>query len=313
MLVFFLRRVLSGVFLLFVISTLTFAMVYSTGSDIARTILGDYASAEQVALKAQELGLDRPLIEQYTSWLGGAVTGDFGRSWFTSEPVVQAVTGRLPLTMSVVLIVIVLSAAISTALGLAAAVRRGGVDRFVQVLAVLGYAVPGFIVAIVLVTLLAIRNPIFPATGFVRLSDSPTGWAMSLALPVTALVLSTVASTAQQIRSSLIDVLRRDYVRTLRSRGLGEREILLRHVLRSASPPALTVLSLQFVGLLGGTVIVEQVFALPGIGYLAVQSTSRGDLPVILGVVIFTVVMVILVNLVIDVAVGWLNPKARVA
>lgn len=313
MLVFFLRRVLSGVFLLFVISTLTFAMVYSTGSDIARTILGDYASAEQVELKAQELGLDRPLAEQYTSWLSGAVTGDFGRSWFTSEPVVQAVTGRLPLTMSVVLIVIVLSAAISTALGLAAAVRRGGVDRFVQVLAVLGYAVPGFIVAIVLVTLLAIRNPIFPATGFVRFSDSPTGWAMSLALPVTALVLSTVASTAQQIRSSLIDVLRRDYVRTLRSRGLGEREILLRHVLRSASPPALTVLALQFVGLLGGTVIVEQVFALPGIGFLAVQSTSRGDLPIILGVVIFTVIMVILVNLVIDIAVGWLNPKARVA
>ncbi|MCS5735726.1 ABC transporter permease [Herbiconiux daphne] len=313
MLVFLGRRILSGAILLVVISALTFTLIFSTGGNIARTLLGDYATDGQVALKAQELGLDRPLVEQLVNWFTHAVTGDFGRSWFTSEPVTQAIMGRLPVTLSIVFLVMTISVVLSVTLGLLAATKRGLVDRATQGLAIFGAAVPGFIVAIVLVTTLALQARIFPATGFVPFGQDPAAWALSLFLPVAALVVGTVAASAQQIRSSIIDVLRRDYVRTLRSRGLGEREILLKHVLRSASPPGLTVLALQFVGLLGGTVIVEQVFSLPGIGFLAVQSTTRGDLPVVLGVVVFTVIMVILINLAIDVLVGWLNPKARIS
>ncbi|WP_159502210.1 ABC transporter permease [Microbacterium sp. 18062] len=313
MLAFLLKRLGSSVLLLFVVTAFTFAMVFSAGRNVARVILGDYATEEQVALKAEELGIDQPLPVQFAAWLGRALTGDLGRSWFTSEPVVQALSTRLTVTFSIVLIVIVISAVLSVALGLAAAVRRGWVDRLVQVLAVLGYAIPGFILAIILVTVFAVQLGWFPATGFTPFAENPQAWLLSITLPVMALVLSTVASTAQQIRSSLIDVLRRDYVRTLRSRGLGRREILLRHVLRSASPPGLTVLALQFVGLLGGAVIVEQVFALPGLGYLAVQSTTRGDLPIVMGVVLATVVLVVVVNLAIDLLVGWLNPKARVS
>ncbi|WGD37292.1 ABC transporter permease [Lysinibacter sp. HNR] len=312
MLAFVSKRLLSGIVLLAVISALTFMLVFSSGSNIARNLLGDYATNEQVAAKSSELGLDQPILGQLLGWFAGVIRGDFGISWFTSEPVAQAILNRLPVTLTIVTIVIVLSAIFSVVIGMAAAVRRGWIDRAVQVLAVGGYAIPSFIVAIVLVTLFAIQLKLLPATGFVPFHENVGGWALSLILPVAALTLSTVASTAQQVRSSLLEVLRRDYVRTLTSRGLGRGEILVKHVLRSAAPPALTVLALQFVGLLGGAVIVEQIFALPGIGYLAVESTLKGDLPVVLGVVFFTVCMVIVVNLMIDLVIGWLNPKVRV-
>lgn len=308
---FLLVRLGSSVLLLAVVMTLTFALVFAGGANVARTILGDYASTEQVARKAAELGIDRPLVEQYLDWLSRAVTGDLGRSWFTSEPVLTAITSRFSVTFTIVVIVVLLSAVLSISLGVLAAVRGGWVDRAVQVFAIGGYALPGYIVALILVTFLAVQWRLFPATGFVQFSTDPGRWAASLVLPVTALVISTVAASAQQIRSSVLGVLHRDFVRTLRARGLGNREILFRHVLRSASPPGLTIIALQFVGLLGGTVIVEQIFAIPGIGFLAVQSTTRSDLPIVLGVVLVTVLMVIVVNLLIDLAIAWLNPRVR--
>lgn len=308
-----LRRLAMSVLLLFVVTTLSFVLVFSGGRGIANRILGPLAKPDEVDAKMQQLGLDQPVFSQYFQWLGSALRGDLGTSWFTSEPVTGAILSRFSVTFSIIVIVIVISAIAAVALGMAAAVRRGWADRLVQVLGVAGYAIPGFIIAMLLVTAFAVNLKIFPATGFTPFADAPSGWVMSLVLPVTALVLATVASTAQQIRSALIDVLRRDYVRTLRSRGIGEREILWKHVLRSAAPPGLTVLALQFIGLLGGTVIVEQVFNLPGIGYLAVQSTTRGDIPLILGVVTVTVLLVVIVNFLIDLLVAWLNPKARLS
>lgn len=312
MVAFITKRLASSALLVFVVAALTFTLVYSSGATIARNLLGNYATEEQVQQKAAELGLDQPLHSQFISWLGSLFRGDLGVSWFTSEPVTSALASRIPVTLSLVVIVITISAVCSVALGMAAAVRRGWIDRLVQVGAIVGYAVPGFIVAIVLATVFAVQLRWFPATGYVRFSVNQAGWAWSLALPVLSLVLATIASTAQQIRGSVIDILDRDYVRTLRSRGLGQREILWRHVLRAAAPPSLTVLALQFVGLIGGTVIVEQIFALPGLGYLAVQSSVRGDLPVVLGVVLVVVLIVVVVNLAIDLATGWFNPKARI-
>lgn len=313
MVVFLTKRILSSILLLFVVMALTFALVFSRGENIARSLLGDKATMDQVRDKVTELGLDQPLWTQFFNWVSSALRGDLGRSWFTSEPVTQAVFSRLGVTLTIVIVVIVLTAVFSVILGLAAAVKRGWIDKFVQGLAIIGAAIPSFIIAIILVTIFAVQLNIFPATGWTSFAQSPVGWLLALTLPVVSLLVGGVASTAQQVRSSLIDVLRKDYVRTLRSRGIGEREIIFKNVLRSASPPGLTVLGLQFVGLLGGTVIVEQVFALPGIGYLAVQSTTRGDLPIVLGVVLVTVVLVIIINLVIDLAIGWLNPKVRVS
>jgi peptide/nickel transport system permease protein len=179
-------------------------------------------------------------------------------------------------------------------------------------LGVAGFAIPNFVIAIFLVTVFAIQLFLLPATGWVPLEQDPALWLQSLILPVSALVLGSVASSSAQIRSAVKAVLERDWVRTLRARGLSEREILLKHVLRAAAPAGLTILSLQFVGMLGGAVIIEQIFALPGMGFLALQSTGIGDTPVVMGVVVTTVIIVILVNLLVDLANGWLNPKVRV-
>ena len=313
MLIFLLRRLGAGILLLFVITTITYTLLYLSSDGIAQNILGEFATPEQIALKQAELGLDQPLAVRYLDWLGGAVTGDFGRSWFNSEPVITALLNRLPVSLTIVVGALVISAILAALLGVAAAIKRGWIDRAVQLLSLAGDALPSFVVAIVLVTSLAIQAKIFPATGFVPFTENPALWIMSIALPITALVFQLVAQAAQQFRSAIIDVRRRDFVRTLRSRGLSEREVVFKHVLRSAAPAALTILSLQFVGLLGGSVIIEQIFALPGVGPLAVSSTTQGDIPVVMGVVVYTVVMVILVNLVVDLVNGWLNPKVRVS
>jgi peptide/nickel transport system permease protein len=196
-------------------------------------------------------------------------------------------------------------------LGVTAAVRGGWIDRAVQVVSVLGTAVPAFIVAIALVFVLAIRWRVFPATGYVSPDVSVAGWAASLVLPVTALLIGSVAGAAQQFRTSVLDTLNRDYVRTLRARGISEREIIFRNVLRNSAAPGLTVLSLTMLGLLGGAVFIEQVFALPGMGQLANASAQINDVPVVMGTVLVVIVIVLVVNLLGDLGITLLNPKAR--
>jgi peptide/nickel transport system permease protein len=313
MFAFIARRLGSGALLLLVISTLAYFLVFFSTSNVAMNILGDEATAEMIAQKNAELGLDRPLLTRYFEWLTNALQGNLGTSWFINEAIIDGLANRLPITMTLVLGAILIAAILATVLGMAAAVKGGVIDRVVQFLAVAGFAVPGFVVAIFLVTLFAINLALLPATGWVAITEDPAAWALSLILPVASLVLATVASAAQQIRSAIKSVMDRDWVRTLRSRGIKPTEILFKHVLRSAAPAGLTVLSLQFVGLLGGSVIIESIFALPGIGQMAVQSTSIGDTPVVMGVVVFTVIIVILVNLAVDLINGWLNPKVRVA
>lgn len=313
MLQFILRRLLSGVILVAVITTVAFTLLYLGGGDIARRILGQNASDELVAKKAAELGLDSPLLVQYGEWLLGAVTGDFGRSWFTGQLVMSGVTTRLGVTLTIVLGATLLSAIIAVVIGVLAAVRGGWIDRTVQFFAVLGFAIPGFLVALGLVLLFAIELRLFKATGFTPFGESPQGWVASITLPIIALAIGTTTAVAQQVRGAVADALQRDYVRTLRSRGLGERRIVLKHVLRNAGGPALAVLAVQFIGLLGGAVIVEQIFALPGIGQLAVQSTGAGDIPIVMGLVVVTAVIVVIVNLLIDLAQAALNPKVRLS
>jgi peptide/nickel transport system permease protein len=299
--------------LLFAISTLAYFLLYLGAGDIGRRILGPTASAATVALKNKQLGLDQPVVERYIAWLGHAVTGDFGASWFTNQPVVGAITTRLAVTLSLVLGATVISAVIAVVLGVWAARRRGAADRTVQVVSVLGFAVPGFLIAIALVNVFALGLHWFHATGYVPFTTDPAGWVATVTLPVVALAIGSVAAVAQQIRGSVIDALRQDWVRTLRSRGLTENRVLFKHVLRNAGGPALAVLAVQFIGLLGGAVIIEQVFAIPGLGQVSVTATTQGDVPLVMGLVVATGSIVVVVNLVIDLAQGFLNPKARVA
>lgn len=313
MIIFLLRRILSGIVVLFVVSTFTFFLLFLSATNVARNILGDTATNAQVHQKEIALGLDKPLFVRYFDWLGGAIHGDFGVSWFTSQPVVSGILTRLPTTLSVVFVTIIVVAVLATLLGVTAAVRRGWVDRLLQVISILGAAIPQFVLAVVIVTFFAIKLRWFPATGYVPLTTNPGLWAGSIFLPVVALAVGGIASTAQQVRSATINTLSKDYVRTLRSRGLTSSEILFRHVLRDAAPPGLTVLSLHFINMLGGVVIIEQIFALPGIGFLALNSTTEGDMPVLMGVVVYVVLVVVVVNLLVDLLVGWLNPKVRLS
>lgn len=313
MIAFTLRRLASGVGLLVVISALTYTLLFFSSTSIARNILGEQATPEQITLKEQELGLDQPLIVRYFGWAGAAIRGDLGQSWFNAEPVAGVMLNRLPVTLTLMIVSILLVAIFATALGVIAAVRRGWVDKTVQVGSVIGDAIPGFVLAIILVTIFAVNLGWFPAVSTIRPGAGPEAWIVSLTLPVIAIVLNYVTSSAQQIRSAVIKELEKDYVRTLRSRGLGEGEVVLKHVLRSAAPAGLTVLSLQFIGLLGGVVILERVFAIPGLGALAVNATVLGDIPIVMGIVILTVVIVIIVNLLVDLANGALNPKVRLS
>ncbi|MGW8802058.1 ABC transporter permease [Streptomyces sp. NPDC055775] len=313
MLTFIARRIAAGALLLLVISLLSYLLLSIPDTDVGRQLLGEGTPQSAVDAKNASLGLDRPVLAQYTDWLSHAVRGDLGTSWFTSEDVTQAIANRLPVTVSLMLGVTVVTAVVSFLLGVWAGVRRGAVDRVVQVVGVVGYALPGFLVTLVLVLVFAVKLNWFPAIGYTPFTDSPGDWLSTVTLPIISLSVASVAGVSQQVRGAVVDVLRQDYVRTLRARGLPASRIVFKHVLRNASAPALSVLGMQFVGLLGGAVLVEQIFGLPGIGGMTVTYTTRGDIPVIMALVMLTVVGVVLINLLVDILIGWLNPKARVA
>jgi len=313
MLGFILRRLVSGVVLIFVISVIAYSLLYLGGGDIARRILGQSATAETVAKKSAELGLDRPLPVQYVDWLTSAFQGDLGRSWFTGQLVSSGVSGRLAVTLSIVLGATIIAAIVSVILGVLAARRGGWIDNVVQFISVIGFAIPSFLIALVLVITFAINLRLFKATGYIPITTSFAGWVTSVTLPIIALAIGAIATVSQQVRGSVVDAMSKDYVRTLRSRGLGTNRVIYKHVLRNAGGPALAVLAVQFIGLLGGAVIIEQIFALPGIGQLAVQATTSGDIPIVMGVVIATAIIVVVVNLLIDLAQAALNPKVRLS
>ncbi|MGQ3010328.1 ABC transporter permease [Microbacterium aurantiacum] len=307
------RRLLEGAVTVVTLAVAAFFLLYLGARDTARNIVGQTASLEIVARKEAELGLDRPIAVQFADWAGSALTGDFGRSWFTGEPVADAVVGRLPVTLSLTIGAVVLSAIVAIVIGALAAGRRGAADRSVQILSVVGASIPGFLLALILVVIFALNLGWFPATGYVRPEASVLGWLATITLPVIALSVGAIAAVAQQVRGSMIDALRLDYVRTLRARGLPDRRVVYRHVLRNAAGPALSMLGLQFVIIFGGAVVVEQVFSLPGLGQSAISATSRGDVPLIMGVILVTAVIVVLVNLAVDLAQAWLNPKVRLS
>ncbi|ELP64673.1 ABC transporter permease [Streptomyces turgidiscabies] len=299
----------AGIFL--VVTFSTFCLMYGNGEGVARATLGMSASASDVRRRMAELGLDRPLLVQFSDWLGGVFTGDLGHSYISGQSVAGALEVRVPVTLALTLITLALTAVIGVVLGVTAAVHGGWVDRVVQFLSVLGTAIPNFVVAIVLVFAFAVYYRAFPATGYTSPEISPGGWLSSITLPVLALLIGSVAGSAVQFRAAVLDNLGRDYVRTLRSRGIPERQILFRHVLRNAGGPGLTVLNLQLIGTLGGAVFVEQIFALPGMGQLGNLSSQAGDVPMVMGTVLVTIVIVIVVNILGDLATMFLNPKAR--
>ncbi|MEJ1154679.1 ABC transporter permease [Microbacterium marmarense] len=306
-----LKQVVAGVVLVLATTAITFALLYSGGTSIARNVLGLDASESQVAAKAQELGLDQPLLVQYGAWLSDLFHGSLGQSFVTGEPITHMLSSRIPVTLSLVVISMILMAILSVLIGVAAATKGGWIDRVLQVVAISGSSVPHFLIAIGLVLAFALAIPLLPATGYVPFEKDPGAWAASLTLPVLAILISGVAAAAQQFRGEMIDILQQGYIRTLRARGISERNVIFRHALRNASGPGLTILSLQAIGLFGGVIVIERVFALPGLGTLVATAARQSDIPAVMGCVLITVVVVVIVNSIADITNVLINPKSR--
>lgn len=305
------RRLLMAVPLLFVVSALSFVLVSLTPGDAAQQILGTNAPPDAYPKLRHALGLDLPLYEQYWNWVKGAVRGDFGASLYSSEPVTNALHARLPVTLSLIVGALLLTVVLGVGMGLFSAVRGGAAAHFVDALSLAGFALPSFWVGAVLIAVFAVELSWFPAVGYVPLAESPSLWLQSLVLPVIALSLHAIAAVAKQTREAMLDVLGSEYIRMARANGISASSINFRHALKNAAIRVVTILGLQAVGLLGGTVLVESVFALPGLGGLAVNASIQHDLPMIQGIVVYFTVLVVLINLVIDLGYTWLNPRVR--
>lgn len=309
-----LRRLALTIPIVVLASFLVFGLILLVPGDPAITLAGDNATEEQIEAIRDRLGLEDPILVQYGRWAGDAVTGDLGDSLYSGRAVTKSIGERLPVTMSLAGLSMAIAVAIAVPAGIIAAVRRGSwVDSTATVGASLGLAMPNFWLGAVLALIFALRLGWLPATGYVPFGEDPVGWLRHLILPAITLGAAAAAETTRQLRSSLSDVLGQDYIRTARAAGIRSRVVVLKHALKNATMPVITVMGFQVAFLLGGSVIVEQLFALPGLGGLAIRAVLDRDLPVIQGVVLFTTVLVVMINLGVDLLYGWLNPKVRSA
>jgi peptide/nickel transport system permease protein len=305
------RRLVVSVPLIVVVTVLTFVLESLVPGNTARAIIGASGSPAAYQRLRVELGLNNPLWYQYWQYLDQVLHGNLGTSVFTGEPVSTLLNQRLGVTLSLVLLATAFCAVLGVLLGVFSAVRGGVVGRAVDVLSLVGLALPGFWVAIILAAVFAVTLRIFPATGYIPPTESVGRWLWALTLPVIALGLGGVASVAKQTRDSMKDTLAREYIRTLRASGVGRASIIWKHALRNGAIPVVTVLGLVFVSALSSTVFVEAVFVLPGLGSMAVTATSQHDIPVIEGIALYFTVLVVIVNVLLDVVYGMLNPKVR--
>jgi len=267
-------------------------------------LLPQSASDEDVRLLKEKLGLDRPLWAQYAVFLGGALRGDFGQSLFTQESALALIWERMPATLELTFAGMLVGLAIAIPLGVVSAIRRGSLtDRLCTVGAVAGQAMPIFWLGIMLIILFAVIWRVLPASG--------RGTPAHLILPAITLGAYLAPLTMRLTRSGMLDVLTQDYIRTARAKGVGERVVLFKHALRNAAIPIVTILGVQFGRLLGGAVVTETVFAWPGVASLAVKAIRTYDYPVVQGSVVLLALLIVLANLLTDIAVTWLDPRIR--
>ena len=305
-----LRRLVWSIPLVLLASAATFVMVAFLPGDAAQSLAGRTATQPQIDQVRLNLGLDRPLLEQYVGWLKDALHGDLGSSMINRQPVTMILNGRLASSLSLIMGVTVLATIIGVAIGTFGA-RRGRIGRAIDGGSIIGLAVPDFWLGLMLIVVFAVNLGWFPPTGYVPWGDGIGDWLRSITLPVITLAVPAVALIAKQTRDAMSTALGGEYVRTLRAAGVRERSIVIRHGLRNAANPILTVVGLVFIGALSGTVAVESVFAIQGLGSAAVQATANRDLPVIQGVVVYFTLIVVAVNLVVDLAYSWFDPRVR--
>jgi peptide/nickel transport system permease protein len=312
MLAYIAKRLLATIPVMAIVAIFVFAMLRMTPGDPASIIAGAAATTQDVDAIRARLGLDRPLLAQFFVWIGNMATGDFGESFFFKKQVAELVADRIEPTLMLSLTTMVLSIAIAVPLGVIAAYRQGTwIDRIVMGFSVLGFSVPVFVIGYLLIYVFAIELNWLPVQGYQRLSEGVGGCLLRLILPSITLSVIYVALIARITRTSVLEVLGEDYIRTARAKGLNNYTVLMRHALRNAAVPIVTVIGIGIALLIGGVVVTESVFSIPGLGRLTVDAVLARDYPTVQAVILLFSFVYVLVNLLVDLAYTGLDPRIR--
>lgn len=312
MAVYVVRRLLQAVVVLLGVSVLVFLVVHLVPGDPVRVALGTRFDPETYAALRARAGLDQPLAVQYVTWLGDALTGDLGVSFRSGRPVTAILLERLPATLTLAGAGLLVALLIALPLGVLAAVRhRTWIDHVATVMSQLGVSIPDFWMGIMLILVLSLTLGWLPPSGYVSPLADPAGWLRRLIMPALTVGVVSGSILTRFVRSSMLDVLGRDHVRTARAKGLPRRVVLTRHVLRNALVPVVTVTGLQLGFLLGGVIVIEEVFSWPGLGQLALIAVERRDYPVLQGTVLLIAVVFLVLNLLVDLLYAALDPRIR--
>jgi peptide/nickel transport system permease protein len=303
---------LTALITVFLASALVFVALQAVPGDPVQLIIGLNNDPAQYAVLQKQLGLDKAPLERFATWVVGATRGDFGRSISLSEDVGTLILARLPITLPLVGLSSLLALLIAIPAGIVAARKRGGLlDVLIVAITQTGLAIPSFWLGLMLILLFSVGLGWLPAGGWTAWSDNPTRAAQSLVLPVLTLALGQAAGLVRMVRSSVLEVLGQDYVRTARGKGLLEAVVMNKHVLRNAGINILTLLGIQFGQLLAGGIVVESVFAIPGLGLLGLNAVKASDFPLVQGVVFVIALLIVMINLVVDVLYSAFDPRIR--
>jgi len=306
------RRILATIPVMAVVALFVFSLLYIAPGDPAAVIAGDQATPADVERIRQNLGLDRPFLVQFGDWVWNIVHANLGTSMFTGIPVTKMIAQRIEPTLSLMAVTLVFAIAVAVPLGVVAAWRAGSLlDRAIMAFAVFGFSVPVFVVGYLLAYLFALELEWLPVQGYTPLSEGLWPWLQNLILPAIALGCVYIALIARITRAAMLEVLAQDYIRTARAKGLAQSGILFVHALKNASVPIVTVIGIGVALLIGGAVVTESVFVIPGLGRLTIDAILRRDYPVIQGVVVLFSFMYVLVNLLVDLIYTLLDPRIR--
>ncbi|QRZ12850.1 ABC transporter permease [Paracoccus methylovorus] len=306
------RRLLMAIPVMGLIALIVFLLLRLTPGDPAQAIAGDQATPEQIAAIRDSLGLDAPLMSQFVTWTGNMLRGDFGYSLISQRPVLEMIGQRVGPTLALATVAMILTVVISIPLGILAARRHGQLlDRFVMSLSVIGFSVPIFVIGYVLIGIFAVNLKWFPVQGYKPLADGLWPFLHRIFLPGLALSSIYIALVSRMTRAAMLEVLREDYVRTARAKGLSERVVLFRHALRNAAIPILTVVGTGFAMMISGVVVTETVFNVPGLGRLVVDAVLARDYPLIQAIILLTAGTYVVINLLIDISYAMTDPRIR--
>lgn len=314
MIVYIVQRILAAIPVMGFVALFVFLLLRLTPGDPAAIIAGDTATPEQLEAIRTSLGLNDPLLVQFFNWIGRLLQGDFGTSILSRKPVIELIADRMEPTISLALTTIVLSVVIAVPLGVIAAWKQGTlIDRFVMLISVLGFSVPVFVIGYLMISLFSMQLNWFPVQGFRPIGDGVGSFLHRIALPTFTLTLLYIALIARITRTSMLEILGDDYIRTARAKGLPETRVLMRHALRNCSVPIITVIGIGFALIISGVVVTESVFNLPGLGRLTVDAVLSRDYPVIQAVILLASLIYVVINLLIDIAYVLLDPRIRYA